>query len=521
MGYQEQQMTIAQRYQMLERNRTAYTRRCEQYASWTLPWIFPDEDITRNRDNAIIPASFGSIGARCVNHVSNKLVEVLFPTNRPFFRANLGDKTKMLAEQAGVDGSVLETAMGSIERNSMKSTNVAKHRAKSSYAAKLLLVTGNALIYYLPPTTHGESRDMIVYNLRNYVIERSWSGKVLEIITRDKKQFGGFSEAVKKALQNQDKPYKYTDELTLYTRIRYDANTDKYNVTQAADNIDIEPDSALGTVFDPSILPWVPLTWNLVDGEHYGRGLVEDYQLDFNAHSVFTKAQVELVSIMADIKRFIRPQSQIDPKAMDEAAPGTTFVAETGDVWYAEMSGKQFDLGAITSKITEIEQRLSAAFLLTSASVRQAERVTAEEIRMQITELETALGGVYSKLAMDWQLPLARLLLTDYGVGAMMDVTPLIITGMDAMSRNAETEAIMLVFQDLAVIANLGPNGMYVNMGKYLSLCCTNRGVDRSKVFYSDDEVKQIQQQQAQAQQDMMDQAQNNELDKAAMQQQG
>lgn len=521
MPYQETQMTIQQRYQELSRKRESYLSRCEQYARWTLPWLFPEEDITRNRDNEVIPSTFGAIGARCVNHVSNKLIEVLFPTNRPFYRANLGEKTKALAEAQGVDTAVIEEAMGAVERGSMRTTNVAKHRAKSSYAAKLLVITGNALMYYVPTGNPDESRDVVVYSLRNYVIERAWNGRVIEIITRDVKQFGGFSDEVRSALQTTDRVYKYNDEITLYTCIKYDSKTNKYHVKQAANDIDIATDGRTSTVIDPNLLPWVPLTWNLVDGEHYGRGLVEDYQLDFNAYNVFTQSQTEMVSIMADIKRFVRAQSGIDPHELDAAPAGETFVAEPGDIWYAEMSGKQFDLSALTAKIQELEQRLSSAFLLTSASVRRAERVTAEEIRMQITELETALGGIYSKLAMDWQMPLARILLSDIGIAPTLDITPLIITGMDAMSRSAETESVYMVFQDLALVSNLAELGQYVNMDKYLTFCCTNRGVERGKIFNTAEEMQQMQQQAAAQQQALIEQQSNIELDKAAMQQEG
>ena len=58
-------------------------------------------------------------------------------------------------------------------------------------------------------------------------------------------------------------------------------------------------------------------------------------------------------------------------------------------------------------------RRLGAAFLLNTAVTRDAERVTAQEIRMQAQELESSLGGVYSRLANELQLPLAKRLLQE------------------------------------------------------------------------------------------------------------
>jgi len=60
---------------------------------------------------------------------------------------------------------------------------------------------------------------------------------------------------------------------------------------------------------------------------------------------------------------------------------------------------------------SQITERLSFAFLLNSAVQRNAERVTAEEIRFMAQELEAALGGVYSTLSQEFQLPLVEILL--------------------------------------------------------------------------------------------------------------
>lgn len=58
-----------------------------------------------------------------------------------------------------------------------------------------------------------------------------------------------------------------------------------------------------------------------------------------------------------------------------------------------------------------IESRLSYAFMLNSAVQRSGERVTAEEIRYVANELEDTLGGIYSILSQELQLPLANTLL--------------------------------------------------------------------------------------------------------------
>ena len=60
---------------------------------------------------------------------------------------------------------------------------------------------------------------------------------------------------------------------------------------------------------------------------------------------------------------------------------------------------KQYDLRVVVDAIQRFEERMSFAFLLNAAVQRDAERVTAQEIRYMANELETALGGVYSLLS--------------------------------------------------------------------------------------------------------------------------
>ena len=54
---------------------------------------------------------------------------------------------------------------------------------------------------------------------------------------------------------------------------------------------------------------------------------------------------------------------------------------------------------------------MSYAFLLHTAIQRDAERVTAQEIRYMAEQLETAMGGVYSLLSQEFQLPLVKILM--------------------------------------------------------------------------------------------------------------
>ena len=500
--------TIADRWTQLDAERTGILTRCEQYSEWTLPWLLPPSGTVPTE---VLPKSGGSIGARCVNHLSNHLVQVLFPANRAFFRSQAGKQTQAAAEKAGIKSTDLDMLLASIERTSMLSTNIATHRSKAVDISKHLIVLGNALVYYY--RADGVLK-ATVYNYRDYVVKRKWDGAVDELITRDKKQLRSFNESAQAVIKAAKPGCTDEQECTLYTHVKWDAEIKKYRVTQAADQVDLKLDEEV--LFPEKLLPWNPLTWHRKHGEDYGRGLVEDYEMTFNSHAELTLAYNQLIAIMSDIKRFVDPSSVVDVEELESSEPGSYHPAKLGDVWTPDM-GKAFDIQGVNVRVRELEQELGAAFMLSTATTRQAERVTAEEIKMQIAELETSHGGIYSKLADEWQTPLAHIILNGEGISPEHDITPFIITGMDALSRSAESEAVYMVFQDLAVTQNLGTWGRWLDEDKYLSTACTNRGVDKQKFFKDAQTVQQEDQARQQAEQQAMQQEAQTKLQAEAM----
>jgi len=96
----------------------------------------------------------------------------------------------------------------------------------------------------------------------------------------------------------------------------------------------------------------------------------------------------------------------------------------------------------VASSVAErLELRLSHSFLLQSGTVRNAERVTAEEIRAMAQELENVLGGTYTVLSAELQLPLIKrylYILQRSGQAPNLPETikPTIVTGFEALGRN-------------------------------------------------------------------------------------
>lgn len=507
--------SLRHRWDTLHHDKGDLLTRAEQYSAWTLPNVFPEEHC--NARSTELMQSNDSVGARGVNSMANKVVSTLFRLQGSFFRLHLDETQREQLEALSQDSkkadvgqalAQIDRVFNSAERKAMDRLAMVQFRDKAVDVAKLLLVTGNAL-QFTP-----ENGPMQVYSLRDYSVVRDVAGTVIEIITRDTKAFETFSDEVKAELrftrQYTRDSYEDRSPVTIYTQIRLE-DDGKYHIRQAADLVDLDL-GAQDVSYPAKILPWLPLTWNLARGEDYGRGLVEDYSGAFHSIEVLTQSLLNVAGIMGDIKFLVNPASLLDVEELNRSPSGSYHSGKEGDITTPQMNKAQ-EAQFVQAMIDRFTNQISQAFMLNSGMVRDAERVTAEEIRMIAQELENAHGGVYSRLAHQWQQPLAYILLDRIGFdGSQWGVEPKIITGMDNLSRAGEMDNLKLWIGDLAALEAIPEDiRRVINPLKFAEYSGLNRQVPWEKLCYTDQELQQQQQAlQAQQQQTMQDQANAN-----------
>ena len=152
---------------------------------------------------------------------------------------------------------------------------------------------------------------------------------------------------------------------------------------------------------------------------------------------------------------------------------------------------------------------LATAFLLDSAVRRNAERVTAEEIRRVSQELEVALGGIYSTLANVLQEPLVRLYLKRLVKKGFIknilkeNIKLEITTGSAALGRGTEFRAIQ-EFASFAANMLGDAAGQYLNIPEFLSRAAYSLDVNTGDLVKTKEqleaEAQQAQQQQLEQQ---------------------
>jgi len=485
--------SLRKRWDTLEGRKDSLHDRNEKYARWTLPYLYPREEQSKDE----LDTDLDSVGARASNHLSNKIVETLFPSYRSSLRLELSDDVIKELEEAEVPMDQVDAALVQGEKKVIRALDRMGHRTAATMAAKYLIVTGNALLYYPDGKTQ-------VYNTRDYCIVRDLSGTVIEIITRDMKAFETFADEVQGALREYDKskPYEDNTDVTLYTQIKLTENG-KYKVRQAADDVELDINE---NEYAKKDLPWVPLSWNLVRGEDYGRGMVEDYRGAFGAIEVLSQALVEGVISAAALKFLVNPGSVVDVAEMNKSPNGSYHVGRDGDVVTVK-ADKHLDFQQVRVVLEDYQRQIGQAFLLNSEVTRDAERVTAEEIRKDAQELEMQFGGIYSRFTEDWQEPVGRLILSKNDIN-VSDTTiyPVIVTGLDTLSRMGDIDNYRMFTQDLSLIASLPePVQAYLKVGELITWVGNNRGLEYTKFLKTTEEVQAEQEAQMDAQKAMMD----------------
>jgi len=482
--------TVAKRYSQLESERDTFLERGREAARLTIPTLLPEEG---HSSSSIYATPYQGIGARGVNNLASKLLLALLPPNSPFFRLTIDDFD--LQQLAGDNRGQVEEGLARIERAAMSEIEGKSIRVPTFEALKLLIVTGNALVYM--PKEGG----MKVFRPDRYCTKRDAMGNVLEIVTKESMAPAALPDEVKAMLPPSDTPVKSYDLYTCLKRV-----DNRYEVVQEVAGIIVEKSKGK---FKLDQSPFIPLRFIRIDGEDYGRGFIEEYIGDLRSLEALTKAIVQGSAASAKVLFLVRPNGTTKTKDLAAAPNGAFLQGDSNDVSTLQVAkGGDFRVALETMRM--INDRLGAAFLLNSSVQRAAERVTAEEVRFMAQELETALGGVYSILSQEFQLPLINLLLeslTKQGKMPRMpkdSVKPTVVTGIEALGRGQDLNKLASFLQYLQP---LGPEVIQseMNLGDYIDRLAASLGIDTSGLIKSPEQKQQEQMMQQQMQQEQME----------------
>lgn len=479
------------RWTQLHTRRTNFLRRCERYAAATIPKLCLPDDVTQ--DTASIQHGFQSLGAQAVNHLANKMMLALFAPSRPFFRLDPTPEFEKELGAQGVTTEALREALVSGETQAVRKLDQRAIRPKLYETLKHVIVTGNAMLDLSDETSAR------VLNIKRYVVKRSKSGKLIEWMIHEKVLFDELDEDAQAYLR-QTKASTGLDKSTGAEERHVDyfmwakLKDGSWTVTQHVDTIRL-PGETFDSRFKENESPYHILAWDLADEHDYGTGLVEDYSGDFTSLETLSETEIKAAILASEFRWVLDSAGTTDPEDFRNTRSGDVVPGRKDDISLVSMSGRGA-LAEIMPVADRVIRRIGSAFLLGSAVTRDAERVTAEEIRMQAQELESSLGGVYSRLAVELQIPLVHWLLKTEQIEVRgTKLVPTIVTGLEALSRNADAGALASFLQDVGQVAAFPPEVLArLKMDSVLSTLAAARGLLASRYVKSDEQMQQEQQ---------------------------
>lgn len=486
-------------FDKLDANRGDFINRCELYARYTLPNICLPNASTPDAQTG---HSYQSVGAQCVNHLSNKLMLTMFAPSRPFVRLDMNEETEAGIQEADArpeDVEMVRELLSAEERKLPKLLDQRAARPKLFEVVKNLIVTGNALL----KLNKDDGGTLQCFGIKRYVVRRSHDGGLLDIILKTEVKHSELApelQVISAGMGHQE-----DTNVVLYEWITLDRTDPSYmTLTQWLN------DTKLGKDYEgrwkKENCPYVPLVWDLVSGNHYGTGLVQQNEGDFSVLDTLSEAAVNAAVLASEFRWLVNPGGFTKPEDFARSRNGDALGGNQGDITLIQNGKAGQDLAHIQAINGEYINRLGRSFLLNSAVTRQAERVTAEEIRLQAEELETALGGTYSRLAVDFQTPIAKWLLVISNNKDLEKYTDLtIITGLDALSRSADLYLLKDFLMDVTSLGGIPPHiAKMLNIRSIIIKFATARGLTSGEIVVSEQELQamaEAEQQQMLAQQ--------------------
>ena len=477
------------KYSKLETGRSQFLDTAIECSELTLPYLVTRDENYKGKRTLLQP--YQSVGAKAVVTLAAKLMLAILPPQTSFFKLQVRDD-KLGESLDPTMRSELDLSFSKIERMIADYISASNDRVVVHQALKHLIVSGNALIFM--------GKDGLKhYPLQRYVVDRDGNGNVIEIVTKEMISRKVLGLAPAKPNEEVNDEYGATeDDAEVYTCVRRDESSGNWKWHQEVDD-QILPGSQSTAPKNAS--PWLVLRFNTVDGEDYGRGRVEEFIGDLRSLEGLSQALVEGASVASKVVFLVSPSATTKPGTLAKAGNGAIIQGRPEDVGVVQV-GKTADFATAAQLAQAIEKRILEAFLV--MNIRNAERVTAEEVRLTQLELEQSLGGLFSLLTVEFLIHyLNRTLLilqrTNQIPRLPKDVVrPKIVAGINSLGRGQDNEALTRFIGTVA--QTLGPEALlqFIDPSEAIKRLAAAQGIDVFNLVRTPEQLQQLKEQRAQ-----------------------
>jgi len=460
-------------YKKMEPDRSPYEDSAEKLAKLTIPALMRDRSWS---STSTTPDDYAqSYGARLVNSLKSRLGVSLFPHNSSAFRFTPSAELLSDARNNGTDEE-LTRAISKAQNDITLHLEALNTRNTIFNVLEHLIVTSSVVL-----EKKANSKGYKVHTLRNFVVSLDDVGKEYKICVKE----------ILRKLPEGVTPAKEKDEYEVYTQIE-EVEDNKWVLKQEIDGEIVGNE----VTYTDKTRPFAYQGWVWSQGDFYHRPYCDDYIGDLKALNVLAKVITKGAVISSKNLTMVDERTGRTRLRDVVRAPNGGVIQGRADDVTSFQHNKNYDYQVAQQSLAELKQELAVTFLMTNGMRRDAERVTAEEIRMISQEAENSLASVYSMISNSLIKRMVYWAMDDLGIkDNELDIN--IVTGLDALGRQAQA-------QKIDEWVSRGSDVGYLDRIKKDKLASTYAAlynIDTEDLLMTSDEYNQMVQQQQQAMQ--------------------
>jgi len=461
--------------------RYPFEQRARDISALTLPYVIRKIGATSTTPFSKYPSQ--SFLGRLVNNLKAKMGMALLPPSTSSFR--LKPDAQAMVKLFGV-GKDSEQAREKIAQELSLNTDAINNELENQQIRSSLfdmiiqqIIVGSVIIEKVP------KKGIIIYPLTSFIVDLDSQGNPLAMCIK---------ETIKHLPDNITPKDTNKDEYDLYTLLALDKDSGKWIMKQDIDGEIVGEEKSFKN-YDS--LPFRYFGWNWVQGDDYHRPFAEDYYSDMKQVDSLAKLNTQGAIVAAKSVLLVNQRGGRTRKQdLVNASNGAVIDGSADDITAFQFN-KNYDFNTSNDREAIIKKELMQNFLDTGSITRQAERVTAEEIRLMAQQLEaSSLAGVYSKMALNWSKWIVEKIMDELGIKFnAVDVS--VLTGLDALGRSQEAQKQDNFMQRVAQLQLTH----WINSNELLRRYASFDGINTVGLLKTSEEVQREQQQQLQQQQ--------------------
>lgn len=452
-------------YRELCRGREGVVEKARAMARISIPTLFPPQGY---RSGDYLPPPNQSVNARCINNLASRIMFTALPPGKPILKYNVVEhklQKEIDADPALWSMTLLAMSRREIaNRQRLEATSI---RTAYTAAAAQLIVAGNVMWKALAIDTPS------VHTMDTYVVKRNGTGQQLHNILEQVINLGDVDLSTRAFIENvrmhnhtpqEVDNNEFTEEVTIYCccKLHHVSNTKKVWLYWEEFEGEMIPDTDVQCDYDapPQYCAWMVPRY----GQNWGGSYCEQYEGDMYIVENSNGSLNDGSEAAAMTWLFVKPGGLTSKRVLEKAENLKVMYGDAADITVFRLE-KNNDFAFVGNTAGAAERRLGAAFLMVSSIQRNAERVTAEEWRQMASELDQAMGGLYSELAsgMGRSIIMRFLAQQEEEDKALVPLPPgivrvSVITGIDALSLTTDEENLEAALGVLAKL--LGPEAL-------------------------------------------------------------